>query len=91
LQIDAMKVSHHGSSRNISREVLDLVSCPPYLLSTNGSIHHHPDTTAMARLIKFGEPEKEFVFNYRSDETAIWDNPPLESEARLSNAISTCQ
>jgi hypothetical protein len=72
--IDAMKVSHHGSSYNNSREVLDLVSCPLFLISTNGSIYHHPEQKAMARLICSTEQQKQIVFNYRSDETLIWDN-----------------
>jgi len=82
LRLDAVKVSHHGSARNTSRQVLDLISCRTYLLSTNGSIYGHPDRTTMARLINFGGSEKEFVFNYMSDETAIWDNPRWKAKHR---------
>jgi beta-lactamase superfamily II metal-dependent hydrolase len=75
LRLDGMKVSHHGSSHNTSRTGLDLVACQLYLVSTSGSIYHHPDQSAMARLIRFGGSEKEIIFNYRSEETTIWDNP----------------
>jgi beta-lactamase superfamily II metal-dependent hydrolase len=78
--VDAMKVSHHGSSYNTSREVLDLLSCPMFLISTNGSIYHHPEQKAMARLIRSSEREKQIVFNYRSDETLIWNNPRWQTK-----------
>ncbi len=74
LRLDAVKVSHHGSAHNTSQQVLDLISCPTYLVSTNGSTFHHPDQTAIARLISFGGPTKELVFNYSTDETLLWNN-----------------
>lgn len=75
LPIDAFKVSHHGSDGNTSHELLDLISCPCYLISTNGSIYSHPDRNALARIVKFGEKEKELVFNYDTEQTSFWKNP----------------
>lgn len=43
LRLDAFKVSHHGSRGNITAELLDLVDCQTFLVSTNGSIFGHPD------------------------------------------------
>ena len=74
LRLDALKVSHHGSAHNTSQELLDVISCPRYLLSTNGSIHEHPHRAAIARLIVFGGSEKELIFNYRTDYTLVWNN-----------------
>jgi hypothetical protein len=70
---DALKVAHHGSDGNISRELLELIDCPRYLISTNGARHGHPDDVAMARILKFGGARKEIVFNYR-DRAALWVN-----------------
>lgn len=72
LPLDALKVSHHGSRRNLSRDLLDLIECKRYLISTNGKRHGHPDSVAIARILKFGGAQKELVFNYRS-RTALWD------------------
>jgi hypothetical protein len=72
LPLDAFKVSHHGSARNTSRELLELVSCDKYLISTNGSHHGHPDKSALARIVQFGGKEKEFIFNYETPEPSFW-------------------
>jgi beta-lactamase superfamily II metal-dependent hydrolase len=75
LVLDAFKLPHHGSQRNISRELVEAVSCPRYLISTNGSYFKHPDEVAVARVIKYGGERPELIFNYRSSETLAWDNP----------------
>lgn len=77
LHVDALKVAHHGSGRNLSNELLDLLDCDRYLLSTSGARHHHPDEIAMARILKHGGPHKTLVFNYR-DRAAPWEVPALQ-------------
>jgi hypothetical protein len=72
LRLDALKVSHHGSRKNLSRDLLDLIDCPRYLISTNGDRHSHPDPVAMARILRYGGDQKELVFNYE-DRAADWD------------------
>jgi beta-lactamase superfamily II metal-dependent hydrolase len=72
LRLDALKVSHHGSRKNLSKDLLDLLDCKRYLISTNGKRHGHPDPVAMARILKYGGPQKELVFNYRS-RAAFWN------------------
>ncbi|MCU0117717.1 hypothetical protein N8H74_05590 [Pseudomonas sp. B2M1-30] len=79
VRLDAVKVSHHGSSHNTSNELLALIDCPKWLVSTNGSYFKHPSPSTIARLIKMGNA-KEIVFNYRSSETAPWDNQAMKSQ-----------
>ena len=74
VRLDAFKLPHHGSQNNLSRELLDLVDCPRYLVSTNSAYFHHPDAETIARLIKYGG-RPTIHFNYRSPETALWDDP----------------
>ncbi len=79
LQLGAFKIPHHGSKNNISAELLNLVKCKHYLVSTNGNIFQHPDREAIARIIaRGGEPV--LCFNYRSEENAIWDDAGLRRE-----------
>ncbi|MGW0821314.1 ComEC/Rec2 family competence protein [Streptomyces sp. NPDC002845] len=78
LHLDVLKVAHHGSSHNISTDLLGLVDCDRYLISTNGKRHGHPDDIAMSRILKHGGPEKEIVFNYR-DRAATWDIGALKN------------
>jgi beta-lactamase superfamily II metal-dependent hydrolase len=74
LVVDAMKMPHHGSKGNTSRKLIEKVNSSRYLISTNGNVHHHPDAAAVARVIKFSRPHPELVFNYRTEQTEIWDD-----------------
>jgi hypothetical protein len=71
LAVDAVKVAHHGSKKNTSRDMLELISSPVYLISTNGDKYGHPDPECMALILKYGKPKKLY-FNYASDYTKPW-------------------
>ena len=57
LKVDVFKVSHHGSQNNVSSELVQLLDCPRYLISTNGDHFFHPDRQAIARILKYGGNE----------------------------------
>jgi hypothetical protein len=80
LKLDAFKIAHHGSAHNVSKAVLDAVDCDTYLFSTNGSYFNHPDPSAVSRVIRFGGPNPKLHFNYRSDETGVWDDAAMRSQ-----------
>lgn len=63
LKIDYLKVSHHASKKNTSKELLDLIDCENFIISTDGSQHGHPNKEAFARIIENKGPIK-FYFNY---------------------------
>ncbi|GGT12667.1 ComEC/Rec2 family competence protein [Streptomyces purpureus] len=77
MRLDALKVAHHGSAANISNDLLGLLDCGRYLISTDGTVHGHPDDVAMARIVKHGGPDKEIFFNYR-DRAELWDIDALK-------------
>jgi beta-lactamase superfamily II metal-dependent hydrolase len=76
-RFDAVKLAHHGSSHNTSSRLLARIDCDTWLFSTNGSQFHHPSPSAVARVIKHGA--KMLAFNYRSDESGVWDSPSLRN------------
>ena len=80
LRLDAYKMSHHGSAANNSLELAQLIDCPLYLVSTNGSRHHHPDHEAIARMMWAQDSDVTFAFNYRSDESGPWEDQALRQE-----------
>jgi beta-lactamase superfamily II metal-dependent hydrolase len=47
--IDAFKIPHHGSERNLSKELLEAVDCPLYLISTSGAYFKHPKAVPMGK------------------------------------------
>lgn len=80
LTVGAFKVSHHASRSNVSRELVDMLDCRHYLVSTNGSHFHHPHREAIARLITRGGPDSVLYFNYATDENRVWANPALQEQ-----------
>lgn len=80
LEVGAFKVSHHASRSNVSRELVELLDCRHFLVSTNGSHFNHPHREAIARLITRGGPDPVFHFNYETDENRMWANPALQEQ-----------
>lgn len=77
-RIDLLKVSHHGSAGNTSRELLELIDCPHFLFSTDGSRHEHPDPQTISRILKYCHTTpKTLYFNHRQDYTTPWNMPSL--------------
>jgi hypothetical protein len=76
--LDAFKLPHHGSRSNISNEVLELVECNRYLVSTNGVKFNHPDAEAIARVVVNGGDRVQLYFNYDSPSTKRWKDPALQ-------------
>jgi beta-lactamase superfamily II metal-dependent hydrolase len=79
LKVDALKVSHHGSKANLSKETLAILQCETYIISTDGSRHQHPDNVTMARILKYGGASKELAFNYLS-RAANWKIPEWQTK-----------
>lgn len=77
-KIDLFKLPHHGSAKNVSRELVEAVDCPMWVFSSNGSIYRHPTAEAVARVIRFGGASPELVFNYTSSANKVWNNPVLQ-------------
>jgi beta-lactamase superfamily II metal-dependent hydrolase len=83
LKIDAFKVSHHGSQNNVSTELISLLDCPRFLISSNGDHFYHPDREAIARIIKYGKSagrNPELIFNYRTQYNDVWERADLQEK-----------
>lgn len=77
LDVDAVKLPHHGSRGNVTRGVLELIRSPTYLVSTDGSYFRHPDPEAIARVVLGGGGVRRLVFNYRTETTDRWSDRAL--------------
>jgi beta-lactamase superfamily II metal-dependent hydrolase len=82
LKLDAVKLSHHGSKCNTSPQLLQLLDCKRFLISSNGNFFHHPDRETIARIINESGPGIELFFNYRSNENKVWSNDYLQKHYR---------
>jgi hypothetical protein len=72
-RLDAFKLSHHASENNLTRDVLERIDCRRFLVSTDGSVHRHPDHQALLRILRYVTPRPEILFNYRADTTRPWE------------------
>jgi hypothetical protein len=72
--LDLLKASHHGSAKNTTREMIEILDCRRMAISTNGNLHGHPDPQAIARFLHFGTVgHKHLHFNYATDRALAWD------------------
>jgi ribonuclease BN (tRNA processing enzyme) len=63
LKAELVKVSHHGSKANTSYELLSLIDCDKFIISTNGRSHNLPNKQCLARIIS-SKPNASLYFNY---------------------------
>jgi hypothetical protein len=79
LEVDALKLSHHGGRKNTSVELLAALACKRFLFSSDGTIYDHPQPESVARVIVHGRARgrPELWFNYRSEENRVWDDVEL--------------
>lgn len=74
LKIDIVKMSHHGSFKNVSNRLISLISCNTFWISTNGGKGNsrHPDPETLAKIavnVERNEAEDiKFLFNYPIEE-----------------------
>jgi beta-lactamase superfamily II metal-dependent hydrolase len=72
LDVDAFKLPHHGSRRNINLGLLERVRSPLHLFSSDGTKTKHPNPEAVARAI-VTQDRPELRFNYRTKFNEMWD------------------
>lgn len=67
MMFDAIKVSHHGSLRNSSPELLELIDAPVYMVSSDGTGHGHPDFEVLAAIVdRAAEFSRTLYLNYET-------------------------
>jgi beta-lactamase superfamily II metal-dependent hydrolase len=79
VDLDAYKLSHHGSHGTHSTEVMREIRSKRFLISTDGSRHKHPHIEAVARTVKHAGGDIELVFNYESVPTTSWNVKRLKN------------
>ncbi len=68
LHLEFVKLSHHGSSKNLNREFLNLIDSTRFVISTNGGRHQHPNKETLSKIVMYAKRDKdediEFIYNY---------------------------
>ncbi|GFD70371.1 ComEC/Rec2 family competence protein [Alteromonas sp. KUL106] len=88
-KLDAIKIPHHASKGNVSKDLLDLIECKRFLISSNGNYFEHPSDIAIARIIKFSEPGLTFYFNYKTKYNKHWEKAYYRDKYKYSVVFPT--
>ncbi|MDP0506039.1 MAG: MBL fold metallo-hydrolase [Fusobacterium sp. JB019] len=71
LKLDYFKLPHHGSENNLSKELLEIIECYSFIISTNGDHNNNPTKMALSRILLNKERNIEktisFIFNYNNE------------------------
>lgn len=87
LEVEVMKISHHGSSGNTSKALLQLVRAKQYVISTDSSVHGHPNKRTMARIWAIN-PNANICLNYGTIASAILTHQDLAAGKFKLNSIT---
>jgi beta-lactamase superfamily II metal-dependent hydrolase len=91
---DFIKLSHHGSAKSISKQLLSMISCNNFIISTNGgkAKSKHPSVETIAKLATLvdrnGNDEINFYFNHSISTIETRNGPLLSAEERLLYKIN---
>jgi len=86
LEVDAVKLPHHGSMANVSASLVGKIAAEHWLFSSDGTFFDHPDPEAVARVVTAAPESPRLVFNYRTARTAIWDSAALRKKFKYKSA-----
>lgn len=68
-ELDFMKLPHHGSTRNVTKNILDEVTCSNFIISTKkNKKYYFPNKETIAKLIRYRERADKAInvyFNYQ--------------------------
>lgn len=76
INAEIVKLSHHGSKSNTSLELLSIIKCSNYIVSTDSSRHGLPNKTTFARIHSVNSTAK-IIFNYESVISNIYTDAEL--------------
>jgi beta-lactamase superfamily II metal-dependent hydrolase len=78
---DVVKIAHHGSIRNNSKSLIDLIETKKYIFSTNGLRNSHPSMETIAKILLKQTPyPKELIFNYRLDNFQFLEEKEIQDK-----------
>ena len=65
IEIDYIKMPHHGSYKSLNKTILSNISCHNYIISTNSKKYFHPNKRALLKVLQNSQGEEvNFIFNY---------------------------
>ncbi len=82
IKVELLKISHHGSCKNTSKELLEVIETENYVISTSSESHNHPDKRTLSRIIN-KNPNATIYFNYDEVRKSIFSNKDFQDFQNL--------
>ncbi|GGM03628.1 MBL fold hydrolase [Streptomyces cinereus] len=70
-KFNVVKLSHHGSHRNTSSELLEAIGKTEYIICANKTKHNHPNNVTLARILNYNPNP---TFHLSSDSSTLTQN-----------------
>lgn len=78
LEIACCKISHHASKHNTSNELIKMLKCKNYFISTNRTASGRPSKECLSRIICNSKDHINFLCNYNININNIFTNAEIE-------------
>jgi beta-lactamase superfamily II metal-dependent hydrolase len=79
LELDAWKVAHHGSRKSTLYTLMQKLSAPKLLISSDGKYYGFPNQDTIAKFLMYNQRPLTFYFNYLHKKNERWDNDDLRN------------
>ncbi|WP_444926936.1 ComEC/Rec2 family competence protein [Microbulbifer sp. TRSA002] len=91
LKVNYVKLSHHGSKYNTSTELLDIIDCSNFIISSDTSRFKLPNKATISRIIKH-KPNSTIYFNYPEIiNEKIFSSSELDSLQKMKIKLKPCK
>lgn len=80
MQVDAWKLSHHGSKKSTQEYLTRMIQADKILVCSDGKRYHHPDKETIAKLLINQESKLDIYFNYTSSYNKIWGDQEIQRQ-----------
>jgi beta-lactamase superfamily II metal-dependent hydrolase len=77
-EVDAFKLSHHGSRANLLTALLKAVRATNYIVSTDNTRFGHPNDETLARVVLHGGDTPALCFNHATERNLRWADEALQ-------------
>ena len=72
LKVDFCKIAHHASKHNTTNELIQMIDCSNYIISTQQTAKGRPSKECLSRIICNSEKPISFFCNYELDWNKIF-------------------
>jgi len=80
LQLDAWKIAHHGSRKSTLASLMQKLTAPKLLFSSDGTRYGFPNEDTIAKFLQYNQRPLTFFFNYHTSKNARWDDDTLRKK-----------